>query len=436
MLRRLLICSLAMVLALSPALAQGVQFRITADIDPVQYDSDLQSLMAGLAALADVGAIEGTLLPGENSFDMNAALLLPHRDETCRTDLHVWGLDSHWGIASSLLGETELMVNNLALAEFGVKAYNHLGVPLQYAALAVPYTHTSALDVLRPVVTPLFPEEDGETLLTAEDLRALTGRIAELARTDRTVRCWIEAVGIASGGDQVIFDTLDALPETMGKLCPQGMAVIRSGDDLHWQPVGSDAALLSLTHEGSTAHLTASLPGVIVLETTLRDDGSIQTGTLRLESAVLDAEIGFSLPTALPVTLPFFLTVDAEGMLLGEMPVKLVFEGEAHGSTLTIRQLLPDQTRTMMTLTAVLTPIAGQAAAYTSADLAGVNILSVTGATLGELMREVAPTLVKGLFDLVAAMPASTCQALMDLLDVSGILPLLTDAMSGSDESY
>ncbi len=439
LLPRALLCALCFIFTLTSALGGGVSFRITADIDPVQYADSLRPLMEGLAALCDASALTGTVQAEGDRFDVTAVLSLPHRNGVQESALRVWGIPSHWCIESDLLGGEPLMINHLALAEFGVKAFHHLDVPLQYAALAVPYVHMSAFDVLRPEVSVLFPLEDGVTLLSLAEVQALSARIAALAEDDRTLRYWIEAIGIATGADQAIYDALRTLPDALSVLCPHGLTITRTEHMLTWAPTVADdasaAPLLTLNRDGPVTALTATLPGLGTAVMSLRDDVTILTGTLHTESPLVTGELAFSLPTALPVTMPFFLSISAEGLLLGDAPVSLVLEGEAHGNTLTIRRLLPDQTRTMFTMMVTLSPIdAAPLPEWTAQDIPGVNILSATGTSLTQLLTDVRGDLVPELFRLVAALPARTCQALMDLMEDSGILGLLTESMTGSAE--
>ena len=56
-------------------------------------------------------------------------------------------------------------------------------------------------------------------------------------------------------------------------------------------------------------------------------------------------------------------------------------------------------------------------------------MLSVNGESLAALMEAIAPTLLPRCIALVAACPAPAVQALMDALDDSGVMPMLTDAL-------
>lgn len=427
--------ALCTLLACTGALADGVRFTVSADLDPVQYPEEQRSLWDGIAALLDAASFEGTLATNDGSFDLALTMQTETKDGMLETPLHVFGVDSHWGVQSPLLGDMTLMVNNLALLEFGVKANNHLGIPLQQLCLLVPYAHTSAWDALRPVFTPLLPESEGEFVLSPDELRTFAIGFAEAAEYDRTVRCWIEAAGMSSGTDALIFSLLPELPDYLAAIAPEGLTVIRTADTLTWK--SGESTLLSLENIDRTTILSLALPEVCEINMNLRDDVSVLTGSLHVESPVLHAECSLSLPRSLPMVIPFFMNIEAEGPMVGE-PFHIVMDSEIHGDLIVIRQLLPDHSRTMCTIFIGLTEYMPDVLpVYTPANIAGVNILSATSDSLRELMGKIGEPLIDGMFDLIVALPARTVQTFMDVLEDSNILQLLTDALTGAQtEAY
>lgn len=413
------------------ALADGVRFTVSADLDPVQYAEENRALWEGIAALLDAASFEGTLATNDSSFDLQLTMLTEADGRTLETPLRVYGLDSHWGVESPLLGDTTLMLNNLALLEFGIKANNHLGVPLQQPCLLVPYAHTSALDVLAQTLAPLLPVQESVTFIPPEELAELAAALTETIEYDRTVRCWIEAIGMSSGTDILLYSLLPGLPDYLAQIAPEGLTVTRTADHLSW--TSGESVFLSLEEIDRTLLLSVALPEVCSINVNLRRDVSVLTGSLHVESPVLNAECSLSLPLSLPVVIPFLMTLEADGPLVGE-PVHITMDSEVHGDLIILRQLLPDHSRTMCTISLALTEYdPEQLPAYTPADVAGVNILSATSDSLRELMGEIGVPMISGLYDLIVALPARTVQTFMDVLDDSSILDLLTDAMSGSD---
>ena len=150
LMRRLAAAALAAVLVLSTALGERVTFRLSADIDPVQYPAQERKLAQGLKSLFRLLTVEGDVVASDSSFDARIDLGLTNAPEKTATRIRFFGLDSHWGIQSTTLGGETLMVNQLAWLEFAIKAYNHLDLPLQRVFLWLsPYAHTSAWAGLR-----------------------------------------------------------------------------------------------------------------------------------------------------------------------------------------------------------------------------------------------------------------------------------------------
>lgn len=425
--RRALCAALCAILLGVPALGEGLRFRVEADLDPALYPKEMRQLLTGVAALLDVLSIEGTLTESEGSFDMDAQLRLGKGEDACVTELRVFGLGSHWGVRSTLLGDTELMVNNSALLPFGLKAREWLGLPLEKAALLAPYVHEDALRGAMEVLSPFFPAENGIYLFSQEELIRCAEAILTLADEDAAFNRWLEATGL--------YGTVRAYARlliSVSSYLTPGLTVTRTDNRLSWDVLFLN--VLTLQRKDNTTSLSLNIPTLMSVNGTVRDDATFATGSVHVDvTDGLVAEMSFSIPTALPATLPtFYLTLDAEADFLPAEGLHLVFDGEAHGNTLLIRQLLPDHSYPLLRVTATLTPFEPEALpAYTPEDLTGMNILSVNGDSLAALMREVRWPLMTGVFDLLVAAPPEAVQTLMDVLEDAGVIDLLADAMAG-----
>ena len=114
LMRRLAAAALAAVLLLSTALGERVTFRLSADIDPVQYPAQERKLAQGLKALFRLLTVEGDVVASDGSFDARIDLSLTNAPEKTATRIRFFGLDSHWGIQATDLGGETLMFNQLA----------------------------------------------------------------------------------------------------------------------------------------------------------------------------------------------------------------------------------------------------------------------------------------------------------------------------------
>lgn len=430
---RLVLLALCLSLTASASLAEGVRFTLAAGVNPSGFPGDRQRLMESISALLDSLTLQGTYTMQDGAFDLSLAAQLTTGDDAAAADLRVYGLDSHWGIQSSLLGDADVMINHLALMEFAVKAYNLYGLPLPQLSLLSPYAHRSAFTALGTEAAPLLLPREEACTVSAAELRALAERFVTLSEEDRALRYWCEVMRITLGAD--VFDSFVAsLPETVAKLCPDGLTIARKDSTTTWS--NGETALLTLQDDGSSMSASLDLPGVITAGAAFLYGPTFVTGSLHTDCALLKADVAFSLPVSLPVILPFSLSAEASGLLLKE-PLHLVFEGEGHGNSVTLRRLTPDHTAELMTITADLTPFDPlEMPAYGPEDVTGVNLLSVNGDSLADWLDQARTPLLDGLYRLVVCLPPTVCQTLMDTLEDSGLLDTIADAMLGTIAEY
>lgn len=432
LMRRLAAAALVLLLLLSTALGERVTFRLRADIDPVQYPAQERKLAQGLKALFRLLSVEGDVVASDGSFDARLDVSLTNAPEKTATRLRLFGLDSHWGIQGSNLGGETLMLNQLAWLEFAIKAYNHLGLPLQRVFLWVsPYAHTSAwAGIAQAAVDLAAKETDGR--LENEAILAFAEEIARLSEEDRALYYYIEAFGLESGADAEIFAALADLPTYAAAQFPDGLTVEHTESGFRW--CSGETAVFAYDEADGTQVVSLHLPELVDFSATIRRDTMLFTGALSLQSDVLNADVTFSLPISTPVMMPFYAQIDATGAIAGDDGVQLAFEGEMQGDTIEIRQIQPDHSATMMTLTVtVLSAEEGAQVAYTPEDVQGTNLLSVDGPALAELMGRIGGTLGKSAIRWIAALPAETVQSVMDALEENGVLDLVMDALMNGE---
>lgn len=427
LLLRLASLTLCLLLAVSPALGEGLRFSLRAEVNPAAFPAEQQQLLSGLAQLLQAASVEGTLVLHDGSFDLDAALLLGSGSHASKTTLRVYGLDSHWGVRSSLLGDTELMVRCASLLPFGQKARSYLGLPLDMAALLLPYTHADALASAMEVMAPLFPREDGRTTLSRAELDAIVTELARLCDEDPALYRYLQATGLYSTAlhyCQVYF----SIPE----LLLPSLTITRSGGTLIWR--SGFFTFLKAENAQDAFSLRFTLPTLADAAVELSHQGRQLTGSLSIDMDSLQAEAAFTLPVGFTQeTAPIRLTLDAASAILPGDGLHLRIEGESCASAVTLRQLDPETSAVLLTLQADVAPFEPTTLpCFTPGDLTGVDVLSVNGDSLQALMRAVKWPLMTGVFDMVVAAPAPAVQALMDYAEDSGLIDMLTDAMSGS----
>lgn len=421
-LRRLTALLCCLLLSASTALSEGLRFHLQADVESSAYPAGLQQLMEGVALLLDSAELEGELVMSGAAFALDASLLIG----SSRTDLRVYGLDSHWGVRSSLLGDEELMVNCAALLPFGEKAREHLGLPLDAAALLAPYTHTAALASAKKLLSPLFPEENGKTRLSRHELDELVAGLMRLCDEDPALNRYLEVTGLYRTAKRYC-EAYFEIPELM----LSSLTIKRTDTQLTWS--SGLLTLMNLEQQADRISLHFSIPTAATVSFSAQNDGQQLSGSVDVSLSSVSAKGSFTLPARLTSTGGTInLTLDAESPVLPEGGVSLRVEGSTSGNSVTLRQLDPVTGAALLTITGTLIPCSTEEPpAYTPDDLTGVDILSVNSDSLHALLREVKWPLLEGVLSIVAEAPAEAVQTLMDYAEDSGLLDMLTDAMSG-----
>lgn len=438
------LCLLAPAPVQAEADVTGVRFSLQAQLEPSAFSaaSDTLKTLSGLSQLLDAMTLEGTLDRSfTGSFDLNAALTLYGLPET-RTELRVFGTDSHWCVQSNLLGDETLMINLLALLEFSIKAYSHLGIPLQRAALlATPYVHTSAFEALASAWNQVIGAKTGSRTISRAKVLSLARQMAEIASDDRAFRYWVQAVALESGYDEVMMEVIQALPEWAGEVIgSKGLVITVKGSTETWRTGNTTLFTRTIENGLDVWSLTLPpLPGGYSLSASGQSRNASQSFSLSITEesggTVLNATLqAASLPETLPVSEPFSVDISLAGEAAGD-GTHLVLEGDgAQGQvTLSLRQF--DVELPMVTISGQLLPYEpASVPSYTAADMTGVNLLSINDTTLAELMQHILEPLVRGALPLLVHAPATGVQSLMDLLADSGILALLTEGNADGSE--
>ncbi len=432
----LLLCVLLLpAAALGESADVGYGFDVHFSMDASAYPEDIQTLMQGVADTLNMLTLSGTFALAGSSFDITADLLLEN-DEDTRTSLHLYGTDTHYQLGSSLLGNQELMMNNLALLEFAIKAYNHLGMPLQYPALLIsPYAHTSAFDWIRDEWNRVMQAEEGSRVIAREDVMELAAYAADNAEQDRAFYYWLAALALESGYSDMVLETITELPDWLdGLLDDEGITVSVEDDTETWSSDEETFFTRTTSEEETTCSLTLPmLPDGNTVEASYQyqqEDGNITLSILianeEEEASMLDASLTL---TGWTEGLPLNGQVDFNLSLQGEMvpnSLNLHFAYQAEDGQFTLQQLNPDTDAALLTVQGSLTQQELSAPSYTAETLNGLNIFSLNDASMKTFVSGVAEPFAKGAIPLLKHLPLSAYETLFSLLDQYGILSMLT----------
>lgn len=424
----LCLCLVPMAALASPG---AVGFSLQAQLDPAGLPAAWHQNAQGIADLMDILHVEGTLATApDGDFDLHTTLLL-NGNEATRTQLRLCGNPSAWCVESSLLGDEAVLINLGGLLEFAMKGYHHLELPLQRVALLVsPYVHTSAFVGLNEVWQAALITPDSLTLPQA-DLLALMQQLADVAASDRTLQHWIEAVALEAGYDEPLKAFFAELPAWAESITDEtGLTITRDGSAERWQIAGH--TLFTREADGSWAlNVPAALDGM-----TLQAAGS--PAALRLSLLDADAQpllradaSATALPDTLPISEPFEVQLKAEGLLLPG-PINLRCTGDPTADGAILRLFLDGAPLPCLTLTMTLSPADLPVPDFPPEALQGFPILSSSDVTLATFVQAVQEPLIRGLWPLLVEIPASSFQTLMNAVEDSGILGVLTEGL-GND---
>ena len=334
-------------------------------------------------------------------------------------------------LTSPLLGEERLMLNLPALLEFCLKMRNHLGLPLHYAALLLPQVTTNALQGAVDACRATLFASEGTRTVPMEDLLALCRELERLCWDDPSLSAWLTALDGDTEFAQLITETLAALPEWLeahddgrglqivvkerGDSWWLGEQVLFTTNKWGWRLRPGELDVLGLaslycdyTDNGWQLNASLGKKGALL---SLRLDWA-ETDGIEAELRVSGSYVeGIPLPRATDSGIGLNPLGEGE-----QVRLRFTWQGEelrlyADGQLL-IRGQLTLQRDDSLTLPGALD--------YSSA----LNLFSLQDDTLAPFVRSVAKPLVKGLLPLAAQAPASTCAALMDLLEQAGIFSL------------
>ena len=415
----------------TPAMeAHSYTLRFT--MNPDAYPAADQPIVSGLADMLNMLTVSGTYTTDGTAFDNDMILQLGSHKDTA-TALRIYGYPDRWWVESNLLGDELLLINNVALLEFGMKAYTHMNMPLQYPLLLInPYVHTSAFEWIAPEWQSTFGGSGSRTI-AFDDLYSLACYISENGEVDRAFLFWVYALTRESGFEYDVLDALYFLPDWVeGVVDPEGIVITVDGNTETW--MNGEEMLFTRTVDGEDESWMLTLP--------MSDTGHIveasfdQTETKLSFTLIVTAyDPGDTLHVAVemtqsgeafPASGTTTLSVDMTGTMVVS-PVSLRLSSITDGSSFIITQSDAVTGMPMLTVSGTQTKaVPAETGVWTMrASDEGVNILSVNDASLASFLGTIIGPMVQGAWPLLVHLPASTFASAYDLLNQYGVLDIV-----------
>ena len=445
----LLICSL--ICLFSPALgeqeaARTYAFRFTMQLQESALSPGLRERARGYADLLDALRFEGTLSHSLSSsaFDLHLSVI-PLDPDAAPLSFRVHGDPKFMFVSSPLLGEEQFVLSNESLLEFCAKSFEHLGLPLPYVALLLPYTWEISL---------AGPAQDWETMSRTRDdqgvispgaVTALAESWSERLLSDRNLMVFSTSLGLDTGFDADFHQFLSDLPAFLKERVTDGgeIRVDATSDGETWSSACGDFASLSFVpdHERISVSLpvmeSGYQPSLLYQKTSRQSRISGQfmlqvPQTLPEKPDLFDLKVSAAaLPDSWPAECDSLVNFNLTGGLLANVGFTAFLKGAADGSlTLEIRKpsLDPEPGDLMLSLSGSLVPLEETAlvSTYDPAEFAAsTDILRVNDSSLSVFVGKVLPSFAQGILRFLFGIPTSSCQVILDDLTEYGVLNML-----------
>ena len=299
--KRRFLCLLCALFLLIPSLvpAEGVQaadnysfdFDFTFTMNAQAFPKLMRSRMAGYAALINKLGIRGNVAwtLSTESFELDAELYFTDKPDLT-FPFRVYGAEPRIFITSPLIQDEVLLLNMIALLEFGVKTKKTLGIPLPYLAYLYPLTTKYAMTGLTNIWNEVISSSPEGGKITPEQLHTLTERWSAEFMDNPDLQRWITA--LADGSDNA-QDAVEAefmsVPDYIEKITGFKAVTITTGE-------GSEAWT---TESGQTLYTRQESDDALSVSVTLPASNNGYEPLFTYSSANDGSTVSFKLETSL-----------------------------------------------------------------------------------------------------------------------------------------
>lgn len=393
---------------------------IRARLFPENFDDENIYPVSCISDLLDVLTVSVNTSFSDDSHDYFSDTFTFSLENGTSINFTVYGSEAEWIITSPALGDVSLLLELNGLCEFSIKTYNHLGIPLQLAALLIPYIHRSGTSAVLSCINRFLPDEDGIFTYTVDELEPVCSELYSIMQSDRSFTYWLMCIGIRSGFDSVILEEAeylcDALPETITITKNNGVITDVHSDDMTYyhSEDGSFSLLIPETPVYGYRICASGEPDPfsisVDISSELNDENVLAFSfTEDMARWHFDAE-GTSLNTPVHFILDTgntgrYVISDSEGIPLAECDLSVVQSTD--DSVSFFSGSIPDD---------------------------AVNVFTLNDTTLASLSDRILMPVLTNLVPFISGIPSSTCQCLMNWLSDSGILSMLLTGTGNLDE--
>ena len=420
----------------------GYDFRLRVKTDTDHLNADSRERVKGYAELLEALEYEGTFYyyAPERALDLRLTLR-PLAENAEPVSLRICGYPDALLISSDLLGEEQLLLATASLAEFSVKAHEHLGLDLQRVTLLWPFVYEYAFWRPSRRWNHLI-QLTGETQeIPVRPLTSFVRSLREQLVSNSDLNTLINALSLSESSGEAVRSLFEDLPRYLEEDVIAGNPLLIRVSEGRYSWSAGGRTLFSRKTSPERILVRTDLPAMAggykpsLAFSSLRKDGRLQ---LRLDAGLTNStqpdllSVVFSasdLPLAWPSEASARASLTASGFLFPDFSAFAELRSDNAGQiTLTVKKpsggnaegqpLFTLEGRVTQHEYEVLVP--SREELYTHTD-----ILRSNDATLGEFVSRVMKPALKGILGFAAGLPASSCVRLMDDLESSGVLNLL-----------
>ncbi len=426
--------------------AEKYDFDFTLRLHADAFPEKLRARMEGYAELLEALRFRGTLIWAKDGSDFDLQLyIIPGNDEGAAIELRVRGPHDYVKVDSNLLGDRALALVNKSWVNFCNKMSEHLGLPLQYLALAYPYSWTLSLELaLADWKNMAEREKDG--VIPAEAVHELWVYWYHRILLDEPTNILIEALSRCTEAEDAVRAVFTEAPDYFAKdfLEEKEIRIRRGETETTWENYRGEVFYREYNdgeNSGSEVILprmkTGYLP-VFAVESN-RENGWkstwIRAGMFGQENQEDLLNLKMSLiafPEVWPADCSSLVSLDFTGQMQPNVGISCFIAGEKDGhARVEIRKPTVDMEPGEIMLTAEGTLIPGEEEVEiirderNTEDEGVLGLLTSNDVEIQEFLPGILEPLAKGMLRFLPNIPTSACQTVMDDLTEIGVFSIL-----------
>ena len=426
--------------------ARGYRFQLTMHLNDPAGEKGGRSSLSGYADLLDALVFEGTWAQAVDSDEMDLHLVLRPVDPAADPlTLRIFGTPAFRFLTSPVLGQEQLVFSNDSLLPFGVKTYEHLGIPLQYAAFLSPHTWNRAFSRSVREWKKMSDSRSAKGVVPRKNTNRMIKQWNSQLDSNTYLQTLISSIGLDTGMEEKSQAFFTGIPDWFSKRVTRGknIRVSRKNNAETWSSGGGTFARVE-TPEGTT-RITLTLPAMdsgfqpaFFYENTRQEQSQALQLTAQIQETaspdepLLDLNVsGEGLPLDWPQDCDAEMNVNLRGKLFQNLAFSAFLRGTREGR-LTLEFFPPiDESRLsdpVLTVSGTVEPLEGDVSvpAASEEDISrSVDILRVNDVTLAEFISGIQASFVPGMIRFLIGIPTTACQAVLNDLTDSGAVQLL-----------